>query len=72
VFVVGLFIYFSVYLVLKSSVNICCRVLDLQVGGACVVDALNLLLFVEKGRCKFVVLEIYGLLHWFFHTILSC
>lgn len=72
VFVGGLFIYFSVSLLLKSSVNICWRVLDLQVGGACVVDALNLFLFVVKGRCQFVMLEIYWLLHWFFHTILSC
>lgn len=59
VFVGGLFIYFSVSLLLKSSVNICLRVLDLQVGGACVVDALNLFLFIVKGTCQFVVLEIY-------------
>lgn len=34
-------------------------VLELQVGSACVVAALNLFLLVVKGRCQFVVLEIF-------------
>lgn len=70
-FVGGLFISFSVSLLLKSYVNICWCVLDLQVGGACVVVALSFFLSVIKGRCQFLVLEMYWLLYWFSHTILS-
>lgn len=65
VFVGGLFIsFFSVSLLLKSCVNIYWRAW--VAGWQC------MFLLVAKGRCQFVVLEIYWLLHWFFHSNFNC